>query len=74
MLYLIYEQCANITPHDARSSFLDDCLDFDILGIKKHLEKLIDAAYLIDIREFRQAYFRKIAALSNSRKEEEKEP
>jgi hypothetical protein len=58
----------------SRSSFLDDGLDFDILGIKKHLEKLIDAAHLIDIREFRQAYFGKIAALSNSKKEEEREP
>lgn len=58
----------------SRSSFLDDCLDFDILGIKKHLEKLIDAAHLIDVREFRQAYFGKIAALSNSKKGEEGEP
>ncbi|GAA3932492.1 hypothetical protein GO495_16480 [Chitinophaga oryziterrae] len=35
----------------SRSSFFDETLDFDMLGIKKHLEKLIESAHLIDVRD-----------------------
>jgi hypothetical protein len=49
------------------SSFLDDGLDFEIINVKKYLEKLIEGAHLIDVREFRQSYFSKIAALSEQK-------
>jgi hypothetical protein len=57
----------------SRDNFLDDCLDIDILSIKKHLEKLVEAAHLIDVREFRQPYFNKITTLHDSNNDTDKE-
>jgi len=53
----------------SRYSFLADGLDFDILAVRTHLEKLIESAHLIDVREFRQSYYQKINALRNEEKD-----
>ncbi|TWF39591.1 hypothetical protein FHW36_10528 [Chitinophaga polysaccharea] len=54
----------------SRRTFLDETLDFDMLGIKKHLEKLIEAGHLIDVREYRQSFYDKIINETNQKKDE----
>ncbi|MFY0254586.1 hypothetical protein ACDQ55_11590 [Chitinophaga sp. 30R24] len=44
----------------SKEGLLDDAFDTDILSVRKHLHKLIDAAHLIDIREFRLEYITSI--------------
>lgn len=44
----------------SRRSFQDETLDFNIVGMKRNLEKLMDASHLIDVREYRQALLNKI--------------
>ncbi|UPK72862.1 hypothetical protein [Chitinophaga filiformis] len=41
----------------SRRTFLDETIDFDLLGIKKRLEKLLEAGHLIDVREYRQVFY-----------------
>ncbi|WPV65917.1 hypothetical protein [Chitinophaga sp. LS1] len=54
----------------SRRTFLDETLDFDMLGIKKHLEKLIEAGHLIDVREYRQSFYDKVINETNQKKDE----
>ncbi|MFY0255975.1 hypothetical protein ACDQ55_18700 [Chitinophaga sp. 30R24] len=51
-------------------TFFDETLDFDMLGIKKHLEKLIEACHLIDVRERRQAFYDKVMSEADEKKGE----
>ncbi|NLR58884.1 hypothetical protein HGH93_12280 [Chitinophaga polysaccharea] len=54
----------------SRRTFLDETLDFDMLGIKRHLEKLIEACHLIDVREHRQAFYDEVVREADEKKSE----
>ncbi|SKA06699.1 hypothetical protein SAMN04488128_102571 [Chitinophaga eiseniae] len=54
----------------SRRTFFDETLDFDMLGIRKYLEKLIEAGHLIDVREYRQSFYDKVISEASSRKDE----